>query len=155
MSLPYKKNYKASFVSLIVYSIFIFGLIIYGIEANEADPQYLLMQTEESIKQADYEAAIDYATRGLEMPNDVEAKLLFQRAYAHIELKEYDDAQKDLEASIEKESHFPEAYYNLAILHYEQNNIIQADVYIEKAMSQTSEQDRFQAMYDKIKKSKE
>lgn len=155
VSLPYKKNYKASFVSLIVYSIFIFGLIVYGIEANEANPQYLLMQTEESIKQADYEAAIDYATRGLEMPNDVEAKLLFQRAYAHIELKEYDDAQKDLEASIEKESHFPEAYYNLAILHYEQNNITQADIYIEKAMSQTSEQDRFQAMYDKIKKSKE
>lgn len=155
VSLPNKRNLKASVLAIIVYLFIVGGLIIFGISANEQDPEFLLMQTEESIKNNHFEEAIEHATKGLTYSSNVESKLLFQKAYAHLELNELDEAQRDLEVSVKKEPHFPEAYYNLAIIHYEKNDIIKAEQYIDKAMSQTSDQDRFREMLDKIKQSKE
>lgn len=155
VSLPNKKNYKISIYSTIAYLLIVSGLVFFGIETNEKDPEYLLMQTEESIKSENYEEAIAYATKGLTFSSEVEAKLLFQRAYAHLEINELEEAQNDLEKTIKKEPHFPEAYYNLAIIHYENQEMSQARKYIDKAMSQTSDQEQFKALLDKIKQSKE
>ena len=155
VSLPKRKNYKITFLSLVVYIAIIGGLLLYGIDSNEKDPLYLLMQTEDSINNEKYDEAIDYATRGLTYPSDFEADLLFQRAYANLELNKLNQAQADLEKSIKQKPHFPEAYYNLAIVYYEKGEINKAEKNIDRAMSQTSDQDRFEEMYDKIKQSKE
>lgn len=155
VSLPKKKNYKISFLSFFVYIAIIAGLLLYGIDSNEKDPLYLLMQTEESIKSKEYVEAIEYATRGLNYSSDFDADLLFQRAYANIELDKLNKAQADLEESIKQKPHFPEAYYNLAIVYYEKGEINKAEENIDRAMSQTSDQDRFKEMYEKIKQSKE
>src|SRR5690625_711542 len=117
--------------------------------------RYYFMQTEENNNDEKYELAIETATEGLDSSSDVEASLLFQRAYAYGELDEPDLAQADLEKSVEIESHFPEAYHNLAIIYYEKNDIDQAKKNIDKAMNQTSENDRFKEMYNKIMESKE
>lgn len=155
VSLPRKKNYKITILSLIAYLVIIGGLSLFGIEASENDPLYLLMQTEESINNEEYEEAIEYATRGLQYESELTPSLLFQRAYANLELNELNKAEEDLEESIKLESHFPEAYYNLAIVHYEKGDMEKAEKYIDKAMGQTSDQDRFQEIYEKIKQSKE
>src|SRR5690625_2764443 len=154
-SLPKKRNYKFSSLAMVAYLIIISILVVFGINANENDPLYLLMQTEENNNDEKYELAIETATEGLDSSSDVEASLLFQRAYAYGELDEPDLAQADLEKSVEIESHFPEAYHNLAIIYYEKNDIDQAKKNIDKAMNQTSENDRFKEMYNKIMESKE
>src|SRR5699024_12555951 len=101
------------------------------------------------------ELAIKTATEGLESSSDVEASLLFQRAYAYGELTELDLAQADLEKSVEIESHFPEAYHNLAIIYNEKDDIDQAKKNIDKAINQTSENERIIEMYNKIMESKQ
>lgn len=155
VSLPNKKNYKLSLISVIVYLIISASLVFTGINYNENDSLYLLMQTEESISEEKYEAAIDYATEGLKSPSDIEPDLLFQRAYAYAALNELDLAQVDLEKCVKKGNHFPEAYHNLAIINYQKDDIEQAKINIDKAMSQTSEQDSFKEIYDKIMQSEE
>src|SRR5690625_7764292 len=92
---------------MVAYLIIISILVVFGINANENDPLYLLMQTEENNNDEKYELAIETATEGLDSSSDVEASLLFQRAYAYGELDEPDLAQADLEKSVEIESHFP------------------------------------------------
>src|SRR5699024_6581136 len=59
VSLPNKKNYKLSLISVIVYLIISASLVFTGINYNENDSLYLLMQTEESISEEKYEAAIE------------------------------------------------------------------------------------------------
>src|SRR5699024_8954746 len=124
-SLPKKRNYKFSSLAMVAYLIIISILVVFGINANENDPLYILMQTEENNNDEKYELAIETATEELDSSSDVEASLLFQRAYAYGELDEPDLAQADLEKSVEIESHFPEAYHNLAIIYYEKNDIDQ------------------------------
>src|SRR5699024_6153870 len=102
-----------------------------------------------------YELAIKTATEGLESSSDVAASLLFQRAYAYGELNELDLAEADLERSVEIESHFPEAYHNLAIISHETDDIDQANQTIDTAMNHTSENDTYKEMYNKIMESQE
>src|SRR5699024_12795680 len=47
-SLPKKRNYKFSSLAIVAYAIIISILVVFGINSNENDPLYLLMQTEEN-----------------------------------------------------------------------------------------------------------
>src|SRR5699024_2404752 len=154
-SLPKKRNYKFSSLAIVAYAIIISILVVFGINSNENDPLYLIMTKEENNNGEKYDIAINTASEGLESSSDIEASLLFQRAYDYGELNELDLAQADLEKRVDIETHFPEAYHNLAIIYYEKDDIDQAKKNIDKAMNQTSENDRFKEMYNKIMESKE
>src|SRR5699024_3000445 len=112
-SLPKKRNYKFSSLAMVAYLIIISILVVFGINANENDPLYLLMQTEENNNDEKYELAIETANEGFDSSSDIEASVVLQRSYTYRELDEQDLAQTDLEKSVEIESHYPKAYHKL------------------------------------------
>src|SRR5699024_3345066 len=103
--------------TFIFYTAALAGLIIFGVQHNENNASYQLMHIDELIKEEDYEAVVESATKGLENPDDLEAHLLYQRSYAYVDLNKYDLFLSDLEISIEFEDSLPEGYENLAELY--------------------------------------
>src|SRR5690625_6447818 len=95
--LPTKRKWQIQIPAFIFYTAALAGLIIFGVQYNENNASYQLMHIDESIKEEDYEAVVESATKGLENPDDLEAHLLFQRSYAYIELNKYDLALSDLD----------------------------------------------------------
>src|SRR5699024_1682040 len=94
--------------------------------------------------------AMELATKALEDPEEFEAELLFQRAYAYIELGETIKAISDLEKSIQINPDFPEAHYNLSILYYDRNDIDKAKISIEKAKQLKVHNKEYEKLYEKI-----
>src|SRR5690625_7005495 len=73
-SLPKKRNYKFSSLAMVAYLIIISILVVFGINANENDPLYLLMQTEENNNDEKYELAIETANEGLDSSSDARSE---------------------------------------------------------------------------------
>lgn len=148
--LPNKKRTLKQLLAMLIYGLIVGGLITIGIQNNHENATFLLMQSEEQIREGNYERAVQYAADGLEDPNDLEAELLFQRAYAYIKLHEHDLALNDLEKSVAVKDTIPEAHFNLALLYYELNHYEQAKTAIDHALELDSSNKEFRKLNDKI-----
>src|SRR5699024_3909298 len=131
------------------------GLIVYGTETHANSSFYQLYKIEGLLENGQYEEVIESATLGLEESDQFEAELLFQRGYAHIKLGETEQAIHDLEKCTEfiednPEIEIPQAFYNLALLYYETNDIGLAKEAITKAVQLDPNNEDFQNVYDKI-----
>ncbi len=132
---PKKRKLGIQILALGLYLAVIMAAFLYGFQQNENSASYQLMKIETFIQEEQYEEIIESATKGLENPENLEAILLFQRAYAYIHLNELKLAMEDLEQSIDvldKPEDLPEAYYNLAIIYYETGDVRSKEM-IEKA----------------------
>ncbi|WP_156290726.1 rhomboid family intramembrane serine protease [Oceanobacillus salinisoli] len=147
--LPKKKNTLIQFTAVLVYGLIISGLVVFGVHNNFNSQAYHLMVIEKSISDSDFEKVVDVSTEALDVRGDLEAIIYFQRAYAYIELNEAELAIQDLEESITYEG-MPEAYYNLALLYYNNGEIDKAEENIRKAYSSNPEQGDFIQLYEEI-----
>ena len=148
--LPHNKNILLSLIGTITYVMIFIYILLFGIESNESDAMYLLMQTEENIAKENFDEAISYASRGIELEEELQAELHFQRAYAYIESNNNQAALIDLKESIEIQPVFPEAYYNLALLYFDNNQINLAKKNIDIAIQQAEDKKAFKKAHDKI-----
>lgn len=148
--LPTKRKWQIQIPAFIFYTAVLAGLIIFGVQHNENNASYQLMHIDELIKEEDYEAVVESATKGLENPDNLEAHLLFQRSYAYIELNKYDLALSDLERSIHFEDTLPEAYYNLALLYNDDGEPEKAEEAIRQAYKLKPEDHAFINLYEQI-----
>ncbi|GAB3795520.1 rhomboid family intramembrane serine protease [Virgibacillus kimchii] len=154
--LPKKQKWKQQGIALVIYMVMIASLIGYGIQNNVSNQGYYLMLMEETLLENDYEEVIELGTKALEMNGDMEVAILFQRAYAYIELGEYEFAIEDLEQNVtyqEEESgapEMPEAYYNLALLYYQMDRLEEAGEIIEQAYVLDPENEDFIQLYEQI-----
>lgn len=148
--LPRSKNLRTQIGALIVYVAIVGGLVVYGTETHANRAFYQLYKIEELLEIGEYEDAITRSTHGLEEPDQFEAQLLFQRGYAHIKLGNIELAIDDLKKCTEMTEEIPEAFFNLALLYYETNDIEQATEAITKAVTLDPANDDFKKVYEQI-----
>ncbi|MFD2046070.1 rhomboid family intramembrane serine protease [Ornithinibacillus salinisoli] len=126
VQLPKNRKKRIPLIFAIIYGLLLYGMVTYGMEQNLSSPEFQLGYIEVLMNHDDFEGIIESASRGLENPGDFEALLLFQRSYAYIKLNQIELALKDLEESVslqqENSEKIPQAYYNLALLYYNNGN---------------------------------
>ncbi|GAB3051100.1 rhomboid family intramembrane serine protease [Virgibacillus ainsalahensis] len=148
--LPHKRKPGMQLLAFLVYIAMIYGLITYGVQNNLQNQSYQLMNMEESLKEEKYEEVAEIATEALEMEGDLDSVLLFQRAFAYIEMNQIELAIEDLEHSIQYDEALPEAYYNLALLYYNEGEDSRAEELIEIAYEKKPEDESFISLYEQI-----
>ncbi|WP_010530992.1 rhomboid family intramembrane serine protease [Lentibacillus jeotgali] len=152
--LPKKKNRPIQLAAVILYMLIVLGLVIYGMDHNKSSPSYLLMKTEQLIMDEQYEDAVSTAAKGLQssgqIEDELESHLLFQRSYAYIQLNSIDKAITDLEKSVELNSSFSRAHYNLAILYGNNGAEEKASTHIKKAYELEPGNEDIANLYEQI-----
>lgn len=147
--LPQKKELKHQLSAAITYIVVIVSLISYGIYNSEQSQLFQLTKAEKMIAEENYLEVIEAAEEGLKRKGDLDGFLFFQRAYAYLELGEWELAIRDFEKSIEYEP-IPEAYYNLAHIYEHQGDDAKAEEMIIQAYEMRPEEEQFQTSYERI-----
>lgn len=150
VGMPKRRHLLTQFITAVVTVILFFSVTYYGVEANESDQSFQLLEIEESIMNEEYEEVVTIATDALTLEGELESVLLFQRSYAYIELEMYDEALVDLERSVEAENPLPQAYYNLALLYHMNNQEEEAVEAIEQAYRMNPTEEEFYELYEEI-----
>jgi rhomboid protease GluP len=154
--LPKKRDFRRQALAFIVYGVMIVSLIVFGIQNNMENQGYYLMQIEGALMNNHFDEAVELGTEALELDGDMAVPILFQRAYAYIELGEYDLASEDLEQNIHYQEtnpdvpEMPEAYHNLALLYYQSGRVDEAVEVIQKAYELNSSDEDIIQLYEQI-----
>lgn len=147
--LPGKKEKTHQFFATFAYISIFIGLIVYGLHSSEQSQLFQLTKAERMIMEEDYQEVITAAEEGLKLQGDLDAFLFFQRAYAYLELGEWELAVSDFEKSIEYEP-IPEAYYNLAHIYEQQGEHAKAKEMITQAYEMRPEEEQFKRSFERI-----
>ncbi|WP_067730420.1 rhomboid family intramembrane serine protease [Oceanobacillus damuensis] len=148
--LPKKGSVKLQSAAALLYVLLIGSLAVFGINNNLNSQAYQLMQMEELLMEERFEEVVSLASEALDLEGDLQGAILFQRSYAYIELNEIDLAIVDLEQSIETEPLLPNAYYNLALLYYNNGRVEDAAEMITTAYNMDADNEAFQTLYEEI-----
>src|SRR5690606_16783666 len=131
------------FFGVVISVVGLIGLFIFGMnnDAVQKSEFAQLQRIKEYMEQENYEEIVPTATETLEVAEDelVVAQLLFSRSYAYIQLNNNQKAIQDLEQAVEIYPEFEEAWYNLAILYYSEQDQQQAISAAEKLVELDSE----------------
>lgn len=149
---PKKKHLLVQGLSLLIYLSLMVAVLPYGIEHNEQDATYQLMNIDILLQEERYEEVVEGATKGLENTEELAGLLLFQRSYAYIQLNELEKAIQDLEQCIQvikDPKELPEAYYNLALL-YQETGDKRAEDLIRQAYQAKPSDERIAELYEVI-----
>jgi Flp pilus assembly protein TadD len=111
-----KLYFRIIFKILLIFTIFI-GCATTE-EIKETDPEVLLNQGIAFGKEGQYDRAIAYFNKALDI-NPRDAETYYNRGVAHDELGQYDKAIADYTKAIEINPNLAEAYNNRGIAHYE------------------------------------
>lgn len=82
--------------------------------------------------------------------SDASAPLLFQLSYAEIMLGEIPDAKQHLHEAIKKNDKYDLAYYNLALLYLDEDNIEEAKKLLKLAIEIKPSEQQYKDLYQKI-----
>ncbi|MFC0299731.1 rhomboid family intramembrane serine protease [Virgibacillus soli] len=150
--LPRKnRNWQTQMLAIVVYAFIISGLGYYGIDKTLQSAPYQWEKVTTLIQSEQYDEVIRVTTEALNHdPGDLKAPLLFQRSYAYIKLQKETQAIEDLEYTVKVDPSMPEAYYNLALLYYDQGHIEQAKDAIKTAHELDPIEDQYQDFYNKL-----
>ena len=148
--LPKKANMKIQLSAFIIYILLIVSIIGFGIWNNSNSQTYHLTQIEELLIEDEFDEVVRVATEALTLEGEMEGAILFQRAYAYIELNEITRAIEDLERSITFDSTIPEAYYNLALLYHNNGQLGEAAEMVTTAYELKPENEDFRSLYEEI-----
>jgi rhomboid protease GluP len=108
------------------------------------------MQIDELLQQEKYQEVVEVATEGLAKEGELEANLLFQRSYAYIQLDQSEEAETDLEQTIEIDNSLSEAHYNLAVLYANKGDLTKARESIERASQLNPKDENIKSLYDQL-----
>ncbi|MBL4951406.1 rhomboid family intramembrane serine protease [Neobacillus sp. YIM B02564] len=132
---PKRKKWLLQMLFLIISVAITWGALSYGYSpaVKSQDETSALMMAQEYLKQKNYDAA--YRTlkdfeKSADQPTD---KTYFLLSYAEIKKGLLPDAKLHLQKAINLNPKFHEAYYNLALINLEQNDIEAAKMNAEKA----------------------
>ncbi|WP_042223452.1 rhomboid family protein [Oceanobacillus manasiensis] len=148
--LPGKRRVFSQLSALIIYILLISGLIIYGLQHNENSQEYHLMHIDQLLQEEKYQKVVEVATEALTKDGELKANLLFQRSYAYIQLDRIEEAQTDLEKTIEYNSSLAEAHYNLAIIYTNKSEMVKAKEAIERANQLNPEDENITNLHNQL-----
>ncbi|AIF43423.1 rhomboid family intramembrane serine protease [Virgibacillus sp. SK37] len=148
--LPKKKNVQKQVLAIFIYVFALAGIGYYGFYNNQNSQSYQLIQIENYLQEEKYNEVVELATDSLDKKGDMEATILFQRAYAFIELGNIDAAKQDLQEVVKINPEFPQAHFNLALLYYNTGEQEKAENAIQTAYDLNPENEDFIQLYEQI-----
>lgn len=151
--LPKKRQVTFQFSGLLLCAAMIAFLIFFGLQNPQNQTMQQISKIDELNREENFEEVVKLTSELISQPTQMEAELLFQRAYAYIALNQHDLAIKDLEESIQIRGDIPEAYYNLAILYFDKGENELAKDAISKAVEMNPNRDDFNRLYERITES--
>ncbi|MCM3566617.1 rhomboid family intramembrane serine protease [Neobacillus mesonae] len=133
---PKKKKLFLQLIFLIMSAVITWGALSYGFSPSvkSQDDTSALVVAQEYIKQNDYNRAYHILKDFEKNASEPSDKLYFLLSYAEIKKGMLDDAKSHLQKAIELNPDFHEAFYNLALIYLDENNINEAKVNAEKAV---------------------
>src|SRR5690625_1872498 len=132
--LPNNKQMVKQWLATILYVVIAVFLALYGINTHQEGSLYQLHNIDEHLANEQYDEAIALATDNIKVDDELLPQYLFQRGYAYIQTNKIDLAIADLEQCISLTEEIPEAYYNLALLYYDTDQMSLAEETITKAI---------------------
>ncbi|MEW9107739.1 MAG: rhomboid family intramembrane serine protease [Cytobacillus gottheilii] len=149
--LPKKKNMRLQVPALLLTALIFGALLWYGFSDHSkvVDEQSLMIAASEYIDAGEHEKVIEL----LEEPaqsEDASANVLFQLAYAEIHTGKMTEAKEHLQGVIEKNDQFHEAYYNLALIYLNENNVAEAKELVTRAIELENGEELYTNLLEQI-----
>lgn len=153
---PNKKWRLKQFFGVVICIVGLIGLFLFGMNNDAVQKSELaqLQRIKEYMEQENYEEIVPTTTETLEVAEDnlVVAQLLFSRSYAYIQLNDNQKAIQDLEQAVEIYPEFEEAWYNLAILYYSEQDKQKAITAAEKLVELDSGNEKYKEILNDLMK---
>jgi rhomboid protease GluP len=132
---PKKKKLFLQLIFLLLSAVIISGSLFYGFRHSETggNESSTMMLAQEYIKQENYEEAYQVLTKYAEKSNKPSADVYFALSFIEIKQGELKEAKSHLLKVIELDPDLPEAYYNLALIYLEGNDLLNAKENADKA----------------------
>ncbi|WP_420489364.1 rhomboid family intramembrane serine protease [Neobacillus niacini] len=128
VNFPKKKKPFLQVLFLMVSAAIVYGSLFYGFQQSETggNESATMMLAQEYIKQENYDQAYDVLTNYVEKSSQPSAEVYFALSFIEIKLGTLNEAKSHLLKVIELDPDLPEAYYNLALIYLEENDIMKA-----------------------------
>jgi rhomboid protease GluP len=154
MQLPQQRLHVRQVLSFAALILLSGGLFIYGNEgANKGTNDTAVVQLASYYIENDQldkaQETLDHAVKN-SAPDEITADVYFMLSYVKIKQNKFDEAASDLYAVIEKDEHFHEAYYNLALIYIEKSNVAKARSLVEKALEIDPENKDYRKLYRQL-----
>ncbi|MFT9597826.1 rhomboid family intramembrane serine protease [Mesobacillus sp.] len=149
--LPKKKRPLLQGAFLVVSVAAVFLSLQYGFsgKANLVDERSILVLAQQHIKAEEYEQANELLT-DYRQSEPLSAESLFMLSFTEIKLGQLEDAKRNLLKVIDMAPDFHEAYYNLALIYFDEKDLKKAQTYAEKAIELNPGQDSYRKTLEQI-----
>jgi rhomboid protease GluP len=152
LHLPKKKRPLLQLVFLAAAGATIFLALQYGFsgKADLVDERSVLVLAQQHLKEEEYEKAYDVLS-AYKQEGKSSAETIFLLSFTEIKQGRLEEAKGHLHEVIELEPSFHEAYYNLALIYFDEKNYLEAQKYAEKAAELNPGQESYQKTLEQIK----
>jgi rhomboid protease GluP len=132
---PKKAKPLFQFIFLAASAILVWGSLTYGFSnsISTQDENSTLVLAQDYIKQEDYDGAYDTLKQYVNQGPELSERTYFLLSYVEIKKGLLSDAKNHLQQAIDLDPDFPEAYFNLALIYLEENDLQKAKENAEKA----------------------
>ncbi|WP_335487092.1 rhomboid family intramembrane serine protease [Neobacillus niacini] len=145
MHFPKKKKPILQLLFLFVSAAILYGSLVYGFQNSKTggNESSTMMLAQEYIKQENYDQAYNVLTKYVENSSKISAEVYFALSFIEIKQGFLEDAKSHLLLVINMDPDLPEAYYNLALIYLEENDLLKAKEKAEKASGLKPEQQEY------------
>ncbi|WP_079509747.1 rhomboid family intramembrane serine protease [Mesobacillus jeotgali] len=149
--LPKKRRPLLQSAFLAVAVAVIFFSLQYGFsgKADLIDERSVLVLAQQHIKAEEYQQANDLLSEYGES-EELSSESLFMLSFTEIKLGRLEDAKKHLLKVIDMEPEFHEAYYNLALIYFDEKNLELARIYAKKAVELNPGKESYEKTLEQI-----
>ncbi|WP_353050124.1 rhomboid family intramembrane serine protease [Bacillus sp. ISL-41] len=149
--LPKKKRpmLQGAFLVISVAAIFLSLQFGFSGKANLVDERSILVLAQQHVKAEEYEQANKLLT-DFRQQETLSAESLFMLSYTEIKLGQLEEAESNLLKVIELAPDFHEAYYNLALIYFDEKSLKEAKTYAEKAVELNPGQESYRTTLEQI-----
>jgi len=149
--LPKKKRPMLQGAFLVISVSAIFLSLQYGFsgKANLVDERSILVLAQQHVKAEEYEQANKLLT-DFRQQETLSAESLFMLSFTEIKLGQLEEAESNLLKVIDLAPDFHEAYYNLALIYFDEKSLKEAKTYAEKAVELNPGQESYRTTLEQI-----
>lgn len=148
---PKKRKWLLQLVSIAIAATLIVGLLKFGYSnpGRLVNEHSALVLAQEYMKTEDYDK-VGNVLENFANDDSASAEVYFLLSYAEIKTNKMEKAKEHLHLAIEKRKDFHEAYYNLALIYVQEENLREAQKYARKAVELIPNQKDYQKLLQQI-----
>ncbi|WLR56345.1 rhomboid family intramembrane serine protease [Mesobacillus subterraneus] len=151
LHLPKKKRplLQSAFLVVSVAAVFLSMQYSFSGKANLVDESSILMLAQQHIKAEEYEQANELLTDYRQLET-LSSESLFMLSFTEIKLGQLEDAKNNLLKVIDMSPDFHEAYYNLALIYFDEKDLDNAQTFAKKAVELNPGEDSYRKTLEQI-----